>query len=165
MTIFLILFLFFLTLNVNAASTSLTNFEVSNGVLLYPFSASNNVYTIRLEEDAEQVMFTYQLEDETAHIEIVDNIFEDNQENVMLLKITNEEQKESEVYTFYLEKEETAATLNLDSTANTLTIPKKERSPFLVPILFLSCAGINSILFYFLIVRFLKKSPKKKSST
>lgn len=165
MTIFLILFLFFLPLNVNAASTSLTNFEVSNGVLLYPFSASNNVYTIRLEEDAEQVMFTYQLEDETAHIEIVDNIFEDNQENVMLLKITNEEQKESEVYTFYLEKEEIAATLNLDSTANTLTIPKKERSPFLVPILFLSCAGINSILFYFLIVRFLKKSPKKKSST
>lgn len=165
MTIFLFLLLFFLPLNVNAASTSLTNFEVSNGVLLYPFSASNNVYTIRLEEDAEQVMFTYQLEDETAHIEIVDNIFEENQENVMLLKITNEEKKESEVYTFYLEKEETTATLNLDSTANTLTIPKKERSPFLVPILFLSCIGMNSILFYFLIVRFLKKSPKKKSST
>ena len=117
----------------------------------------NNLYTIRLDEGAEKVEFTYTLESTSAHIEIIDNKFEEEKENIMIIKVTNEENQDMQTYTFFLEKEKTQETLNMEDTTAALNITKKERSPFLAPTIIITCATLISILFYFLVIRFFKK--------
>ena len=99
-------------------------------------------------------------------LQVIDNKYDTNKENIMILKVWNEENKDSQTYTFYLEKEESIPTINLEDTSNTLNINKKERSPFLAPIIIFFCFATIGLLFYALILRFLKKDRmSKKSST
>ncbi|MCI8575034.1 MAG: cadherin-like beta sandwich domain-containing protein [Bacilli bacterium] len=164
MSILLLLLLLIIPYNVNAASNYLSNLEVTNGTLLTVFNEKNNIYTIRLDEDAQNVIFTYELKDESARIEVIDNHYDEAKENIMIIKVTNEEGTETQTYTFYLEKEESIATTAIEDATSTLTITKKERSPFLAPSVIIICALCIAILFYLLIIRFFKKKvPNKKS--
>ena len=157
MIFLLILILFSFPLSVTASSSYLTELNIQNGTLLTPFNMQNNLYTIRLDEGAEKVEFTYTLESTSAHIEIIDNKFEEEKENIMIIKVTNEENQDMQTYTFFLEKEKTQETLNMEDTTAALNITKKERSPFLAPTIIITCATLISILFYFLVIRFFKK--------
>lgn len=152
-----ILILFSFPLSVTASSSYLTELNIQNGTLLTPFNMQNNLYTIRLDEEALEVEFTYTLESSSAHIEIIDNKFEEEKENIMIIKVTNEENQDMQTYTFFLEKEKTQETLNMEDTTAALNITKKERSPFLAPTIIITCAILISILFYFLVIRFFKK--------
>ena len=128
--ILLFLLLLLIPYNVNATSSYLIDFQVTNGNLLTKFNEQNNLYTIKLEEEAETVEFTYKLKEDTSNIEIFDNHYEEDKENIMIIKVSNKEKTDYQTYTFYLEKEESTMTTSIEDTTNTLTITKQERSPF-----------------------------------
>ncbi|MCI8467391.1 MAG: hypothetical protein HFI08_04305 [Bacilli bacterium] len=164
--VLLFLLLLLIPYNVNATSSYLIDFQVTNGNLLTKFNEQNNLYTIKLEEEAETVEFTYKLKEDTSNIEIFDNHYEEDKENIMIIKVSNKEKTDYQTYTFYLEKEESTMTTSIEDTTNTLTITKQERSPFLAPSVILVCTLCIAVLFYVLIIRFFKKKvPNKKSPT
>ena len=164
MKIIFFFLLLLMPLKVNANSSYLTDFQVTNGVLLTEFNEQNNLYTIKLDEDAQMVQFTYTLKEETSHVEVIDNHFDDTKENIMIIKVTNEEGADNQTYTFYLEKEESMATTALEDSTNALQITKQERSPFLAPTVIIGCGLCIALLFYFLIFRFFKKTASNPKS-
>ena len=66
------LFCFFSWEMVFASSTYLVSMEPMNGSLLTPFRSQNNVYTIRLNEEASKLEFQYEIEDKEASVEILE---------------------------------------------------------------------------------------------
>ena len=151
---------FFLSfLSSTSASTYLTEFEVLNGILSIPFTEKNNIYTVYLDDNASQLDFRYELEDKEAKVEVVGNNYQENQENIMIIKVTKE--KEAQEYKFYLEKE-TSANVALDNTLKTdLSISKEKEIPYLKEIIVISYCLIIIILFKLLILNFFQKRKKK----
>lgn len=162
MRILVILFLFFfIPIPTFAESAYLKEFEVLNGELSIPFNDQNNIYTIYLEEDAQKVEFTYTLEDSESVIDILDNSWIAGKENIMILKVKSKNEIENQTYTFYLEKEDTQTVTLDNSTYTSLDITKKERSPYLAPSIIIGCALLIGIMFYLLIIRYIKKIRRK----
>lgn len=157
---FLFLSFLFVPVTVSAETAYLKEFNVANGILSIPFNEQNNIYTIYLAEDAKKVEFTYSLEDPESTIEIIDDSWEEEKENIMLVKVKSKNELESQVYTFYLEKEVTQS-VALDTNMETsLNVTKRERSPYLIPIIGILYILIVFSLFYILIIRYLK--PRKR---
>ncbi len=156
---FIFLFLFLMPMVVNASSNYIKEFEVLNGTLSIPFNEKNNIYTIVLNEEATSAIYNYKLEDDTASIEVLGNEYHENEENIMILKITDSKTKESQSYTFYLEKEKkSTVSFNL---ANETKAEKKE-IPHLKEIIITICGLIILILFKLLILNFFQKKDQRK---
>ena len=127
MKYFFLFFLFFwIPINTSAKDSYLKEFEVLNGKLSIPFNEKNNIYTIYLEEEATKVEFSYTLEDPESNLEIIDDQWIENENNIMILKIKSQDALEIQTYTFYLEKEfdQTVGLENNEFTS--LNITKKE---------------------------------------
>ena len=90
--------------NTSASSAYIKSFEVSNGNLSIPFNEKNNIYTIYLNEGTTSLEYTYELEDEKASVEITGEEYQEGIENIMTIKVVDEETKESQSYIFYMEK-------------------------------------------------------------
>lgn len=159
------LLLFFIPFHVSAESAYIKEFEVLNGHLSLPFNEQNNIYTIYLEEEAQKVEFTYSLEDEQSSIEIIDETWTEEKENIMIVKVKSKNELETQTYTFYLEKESNQAVVLDNTEFTTLNITKKERSPYLAPMVIISCIFTIFVLFYFLIIRYMKKIKRKKKKS
>lgn len=155
---FFLIFILIFPLTVEASSY-LKDFQVKNGQLLSPFTEKNNIYTIKLEEDQTVVEFEYTKEDQTK-IEVIGNQYQDNQENVMIIKVMNEQTQESETYTFYLEKEKTSPSAFAFTEENKLEVTPKE-IPYLKPMIITICSLLILIIFKLLILNFFKKDEKK----
>ncbi len=153
------LFLILFPCIVNASSAYIKNFEVLNGKLSIPFQEKNNIYTIYLNEGANTLEYIYELEDENASVEILNQEYIEGIENVATIKVIDEQTKETQMYTFYLEKEKTQS-VSLDLTNVKALEPQKE-----IPYLKEITIGICSILIFFffrlLIWNFYKKNKHR----
>lgn len=158
---FFALFCFFLPSIVLAKSAYLKSMEPFNGYLLTPFNPQNNVYTIVLDEGATKLDFQYTLEEENAQVEVTGDEYIENQENKMVIKITEEETLETQEYIFYLERAETQNVLNEQSNNISLELNKKNPIPHLKLIVVTICTILIGILFKFLIINYFKRKKKK----
>ena len=159
----IVLFLLLLILPLKvSASSYIQDFQVKNGTLTIPFNEKNNLYTIKLEENAQEVLFEYCLENEQSKVEIIGNNYKNQEENVMILKVIDEENNDSQSYTFYLEKEEDKSVIAIpNDTLN--NIENTKEIPYLKEIVIGICLALIVTLFKILIINFFKKSKKLKS--
>ena len=113
------------------------------------------------EENAENVEFTYTLEEEESSVEVFDTTYKNGSENIMILKVKSKNELETQTYTFYLEKESDQAVV-LDNTELTpLNISKQERIPYLAPCVIAGTSSIIFLLFYLLVIRYIQKMQRK----
>lgn len=126
-----------------------------NGRLSIPFQQKNNIYTIYLNDGANTLEYVYELEDENSKIEILNQEYIEGIENIFTIKVTDEETKDIQIYTFYLEKEKTQS-VNLD-LSNIKALEQKKEIPHLKEITIVICSIFILILFKFFIWNFYKK--------
>lgn len=138
-----------------ASSAYLKSFEVINGTLSIPFNEKNNVYTIYLNEGVTSLEYTYELENENANVEITGENIEEGKENIMTIKIIENDTKETQNYVFYLEPIKTKS-VNLD-LSNVKALDTQKEIPHLKEITISICSVIIFILFKLLILNFFKK--------
>ncbi len=101
-----VLFLLFVPMFVSASS--ITKLEVLNGVLSPYFDSNNNIYSVILNADENELKLNYELQDENATVSFFGQTYTDELENIATLSIVNSDGTK-EIYTFYLEKEENVA--------------------------------------------------------
>ena len=98
----LVLFLFLFFPNFVLAQTlKLDDLKVLNGSLSPQFDGLNNYYTISLEKDVMEIVFDYEEKDYT--IQVINNYDLENN-SIVFLELTREEEKAN--YVFHILKEE-----------------------------------------------------------
>lgn len=155
------LFCFFSWEMVFASSTYLVSMEPMNGSLLTPFRSQNNVYTIRLNEDASKLEFQYEIEDKEASVLIFGGEYVEGQENKLVIQIQDETSKDIQEYVFYLEKENSQNVISNQELATSLELKKKKPIPHLKFIVISICLMFILVLFKFLVINYFLKGRKK----
>lgn len=143
--------LFFLPLGVYASS--IKELEVKNGVLSREFEATNNVYSVTLNEDATSLEIDYKLVDEEAIVEVSGNTYQSDGENKAIYKITNSDGT-TEEYVFYLEKEESTPVFHESMIP---LEPEQKEIPHLSWYVGGSCFFIILIMFKVIVLGFKKR--------
>ncbi len=149
--IFFFLIIFFPVL-VHAGT--IESFTVRNGELSRKFESNNNVYSVNIFEGETRFLFDYTLENEEDEVVITGDEYDPSKENKTEITVTDKFGTK-EVYTFYLEREETTPvfqTVNLD---NSLDV--KRVIPHLEIYVGISCLIIILILFKIIVLGFKKK--------
>lgn len=151
-------FILLLCLPAFVSASSLKDLKVLNGILSREFEASNNIYSVILNDSEEQLKLEYELQDKEAVVKIINNEYKEEQENVTKLEITNSDGSKEE-YIFYLEKETTQAVFNETNLVNTANI-KKQEIPYLIWYVATGCLCIILLLFKTIVLGFKKKTKK-----
>lgn len=161
--VFLFLMIFFLFPICTNASTStyLKSFEVLNGSISVPFTNVNNIYTITLEEEATNLQFSYELEDETSTVEVLGNEYILNGENKVQITISSSDNLTHQTYIFHLEKKSAQTTSFQTEQYTALNIPTQKEIPHLAFMVVTACLCIILLLFKFLIYNFVRKKSEK----
>lgn len=83
------------------SAQSITNLQVLNGTLSIPFNKDNNLYSVTLNDNEEELKFSYDLNDKKATVNVI------KEKNKTILHILNSDSSE-ENYVFYINKKEEA---------------------------------------------------------
>jgi len=123
--LFFFISLFFLPFSVSAGMVE--NLEVLNGTLSRKFESNNNIYSVVLNEGESELKLNYKLQEE-AQVELMNNRYVEGKENQVTLQVTSEN-KEKEIYTFFLEKESVTPVfteVNLPTNSPAVKMPHLE---------------------------------------
>ena len=158
--IFFFLFLFFSFVPLVFAD-SIKNLEVINGTLSRKFESTKNVYSVILDESEDSLKITYELNDPEAKVVFHDNEYIENGKNKMSLEVENTDGTK-EIYTFYLEKEETTPVFNETILSN--NVYEQKEIPFLSWYVGAVCFILIALSFKVVVLGFKKnkKCLKKK---
>lgn len=138
---------------------SIKNLEVVNGTLSREFESTNNVYSVILEDSADSLKVTYELNDPEAKVVFHNNEYIDDGENKMEMEIENTDGTK-EIYTFYLEKEETTPVFN--ETVLTNNMSSQKEIPFLSWYVGIGCFIVIALLFKIIVLGFKKRKKCAK---
>ncbi len=83
------------------SAQSITNLQVLNGTLSMPFNKDNNLYSVTLNDNEEELKLSYDLNDKKATVNVI------KEKNKTILHILNSDSSE-ENYVFYINKKEEA---------------------------------------------------------
>lgn len=156
--IFFFLFSFFSFIPLVLAD-SIKNLEVMNGTLSREFESTNNVYSVILDASADSLKVTYELNDPEAKVVFHNNEYIDGGENKMEMEVENTDGTK-EIYTFYLEKEETTPVFNEAVLTNNISSQKE--IPFLSWYVGIGCFIVIALLFKIIVLGFKKRKKCAK---
>lgn len=156
--IFFFLFSFFSFIPLVLAD-SIKNLEVMNGTLSREFESTNNVYSVILDVSADSLKVTYELNDPEAKVVFHNNEYIDGGENKMEMEVENTDGTK-EIYTFYLEKEETTPVFNEAVLTNNISSQKE--IPFLSWYVGIGCFIVIALLFKIIVLGFKKRKKCAK---
>lgn len=138
---------------------SIKNLEVVNGILSREFESTNNVYSVILDDSEDSLKVTYELNDPEAKVVFHNNEYIDDGENKMEMEVENTDGTK-EIYTFYLEKEETTPVFN--ETVLTNNMSSQKEIPFLSWYVGIGCFIVIALLFKIIVLGFKKRKKCAK---
>lgn len=131
----------------------LEDLEILNGIITPEFDIYNNIYSVSIAEDVEELVINYKVSDDYV-VNIIDNNNLVPGENEVYIQVIKE--NEINTYTLLVNKEETEQTSNLEYLLEPLEV-KEELPTYVAPLIIGSC--IFLMLVFFLII-FKKKKVK-----
>lgn len=149
-----IFFFFLLFVPMIVSASSIKNLEVLNGELSRKFEATNNVYSVKLNDEEDKLLLKYELEDESSSVLIEHDEYKEGEENITKLNVLNSDGSK-ETYTFYLEKDKASFVFNeakLNSTSSDIKV-----IPHLKLYVGLGCFIVILFLFKIIVLGFKKK--------
>ena len=124
------------------SAQSITNLQVLNGTLSIPFNKDNNLYSVTLNDNEEELKFSYDLNDKKATVNVI------KEKNKTILHILNSDSSE-ENYVFYINKKEEATPVFKETYEED---EKPKEIPHLKLYVSLACFFIIVILFKFIVL-------------
>lgn len=131
----------------------LEDLEIVNGIITPEFDIYNNIYSVSIAEDVEELVINYKVSDDYV-VNIIDNNNLVPGENEVYIQVIKE--NEINTYTLLVNKEETEQASNLEYLLEPLEV-KEELPTYVAPLIIGSC--IFLMLVFFLII-FKKKRVK-----
>ena len=131
----------------------LEDLEIVNGIITPEFDIYNNIYSVSIEEDVDELVINYKVSDDYV-VNIIDNNNLVPGENEVYIQVIKE--NEINTYTLLVNKEESENVSNLEYLLEPLEV-KEELPTYVAPLIIGSC--IFLILVFFLII-FRKKKVK-----
>ena len=131
----------------------LEDLEILNGIITPEFDIYNNIYSVSIAEDVEELVINYKVSDDYV-VNIIDNNNLVPGENEVYIQVIKE--NEINTYTLLVNKEETEQASNLEYLLEPLEV-KEELPTYVAPLIIGSC--IFLMLVFFLII-FKKKRVK-----
>ncbi len=131
----------------------LEDLEILNGIITPEFDIYNNIYSVSIAEDVEELVINYKVSDDYV-VNIIDNNNLVPGENEVYIQVIKE--NEINTYTLLVNKEETEQASNLEYLLEPLEV-KEELPTYVAPLIIGSC--IFLMLVFFLII-FKKKKVK-----
>lgn len=124
------------------SAQSITNLQVLNGTLSMSFNKDNNLYSVTLNDNEEELKLSYDLNDKKATVNVI------KEKNKTILHILNSDSSE-ENYVFYINKKEEATPVFKEVNAKE---EKREAIPHLKLYVSLVCFLIIGLLFKFIVL-------------
>ena len=124
------------------SAQSITNLQVLNGTLSMPFNKDNNLYSVTLNDNEEELKLSYDLNDKKATVNVI------KEKNKTILHILNSDSSE-ENYVFYINKKEEATPVFKETYEED---EKPKEIPHLKLYVSLTCFFIIVILFKFIVL-------------
>lgn len=132
----------------------LTDLEVLNGTLSPEFDIYNDIYSVTIDEDVEELVIDYTVE-EGFVVNIIDNDSLTAGENEVYLQVIQGE--EINTYTLLVYKEDSKPVINYELIPEEVEVAK-EMNPYTAPIIIISCL---LIIFFFFWILFHKRTKSK----
>ena len=132
----------------------LTDLEVLNGALSPEFDIYNDIYSVTIDEDVEELVIDYTVE-EGFVVNIIDNDSLTAGENEVYLQVIQGE--EINTYTLLVYKEDSKPVINYELIPEEVEAAK-EMNPYTAPIIIISCL---LIIFFFFWILFHKRTKSK----
>lgn len=124
------------------SAQSITNLQVLNGTLSIPFNKDNNLYSVTLNDNEEELKLSYDLNDKKATVNVI------KEKNKTILHILNSDSSE-ENYVFYINKKEEAIPVFKETYEED---EKPKEIPHLKLYISLVCFLIIGLLFKFIVL-------------
>lgn len=124
------------------SAQSITNLQVLNGTLSIPFNKDNNLYSVTLNDNEEELKLSYDLNDKKATVNVI------KEKNKTILHILNSDSSE-ENYVFYINKKEEATPVFKETYEED---EKPKEIPHLKLYVSLACFLIIGLLFKFIVL-------------
>lgn len=124
------------------SAQSITNLQVLNGTLSMPFNKDNNLYSVTLNDNEEELKLSYDLNDKKATVNVI------KEKNKTILHILNSDSSE-ENYVFYINKKEEATPVFKETYEED---EKPKEIPHLKLYVSLVCFLIIGLLFKFIVL-------------
>lgn len=124
------------------SAQSITNLQVLNGTLSMPFNKDNNLYSVTLNDNEEELKLSYDLNDKKATVNVI------KEKNKTILHILNSDSSE-ENYVFYINKKEEAIPVFKETYEED---EKPKEIPHLKLYISLVCFLIIGLLFKFIVL-------------
>lgn len=124
------------------SAQSITNLQVLNGTLSMPFNKDNNLYSVTLNDNEEELKLSYDLNDKKATVNVI------KEKNKTILHILNSDSSE-ENYVFYINKKEEATPVFKETYEED---EKPKEIPHLKLYVSLACFLIIGLLFKFIVL-------------
>ena len=138
----ILFFLFFFFFPMLTSAQSITNLQVLNGTLSIPFNKDNNLYSVTLNDNEEELKLSYDLNDKKATVNVI------KEKNKTILHILNSDSSE-ENYVFYINKKEEATPVFKETYEED---EKPKEIPHLKLYVSLACFLIIGLLFKFIVL-------------
>ena len=132
----------------------LTDLEVLNGALSPEFDIYNDIYSVTIDEDVDELVIDYTVE-EGFVVNIIDNDSLTAGENEVYLQVIQGE--EINTYTLLVYKEDSKPVINYELIAEEVEV-EEEMNPYTAPIIIISCL---LIIFFFFWILFHKRTKSK----
>ena len=124
------------------SAQSITNLQVLNGTLSIPFNKDNNLYSVTLNDNEEELKLSYDLNDKKSTVNVI------KEKNKTILHILNSDSSE-ENYVFYINKKEEAIPVFKETYEED---EKPKEIPHLKLYISLVCFLIIGLLFKFIVL-------------
>ena len=124
------------------SAQSITNLQVLNCTLSIPFNKDNNLYSVTLNDNEEELKLSYDLNDKKATVNVI------KEKNKTILHILNSDSSE-ENYVFYINKKEEATPVFKEVNDEE---EKPKEIPHLKLYVSLACFLIIGLLFKFIVL-------------
>ena len=138
----ILFFLFCFLWPMLTSAQSITNLQVLNGTLSMPFNKDNNLYSVTLNDNEEELKLSYDLNDTMATVDIL------KEDNKTILNVLNSDHSE-ENYVFYINKKEEATPVFKETYEED---EKPKEIPHLKLYISLVCFLIIGLLFKFIVL-------------
>lgn len=132
----------------------LTDLEVLNGALSPEFDIYNDIYSVTIDEDVDELVIDYTVE-EGFVVNIIDNDSLTAGENEVYLQVIQGE--EINTYTLLVYKEDSKPVINYELIPEEVEV-EEEMNLYTAPIIIISCL---LIIFFFFWVLFHKRTKSK----